>query len=198
MKIKRGYSHSYFGMIRLSIAGSKCSQVWVETVIYTLIGLTIMAIIIGVITPKINQITDKTILTQTRDTLNQLNDQVQETLSTVGSQREVALTVKRGQYMIDGPNNNIYYSLLGTSALISQPGIPVKDGELTILTEMIVKNKYNVFLILNYSSYNVTYNGKDVNKTLTPAPTSYRLLLINRGSPSSDARKQIDIQSIGG
>lgn len=175
----------------------KKSQIWVETVIYTLIGLSIMAIIIGVITPKINQMTDKAILTQTIDSLNILNEQVQDALSTGASQREFSLTVKRGKYFIDSQNDNIYYLLSGTNALISQPGIPIQNDELTVLTQVITKNKYNVFLILNYSSYNITYNNQDIDKTFTAAPTRYRLLLINKGSPSQNIPKQIDIQSIG-
>ena len=175
----------------------KQSQVWVETVIYTLIGLTIMSIIIGVVTPKINQITDKAVLTQSKDTLNQINDQVQEILSATGSQRDILLTIKKGEYFIDGSQDSISYILRGTSALISQPNEYVKSGDINILTIAKSNKRYDVYLTLNYSAYNLTYNGKDVNKTLTTAPAGYRLLFINKGSTSSTIPKQIDIQSIG-
>jgi type II secretory pathway pseudopilin PulG len=186
-------------MFLMDLKRGSRAQIWVETVIYTLIGLTIMAIIIGVVTPKINEMTDKTILTQTMETLTKLNEQIQDALSASGSQREISLTVKRGSYFIDGQNDVIYFLLKGTNALISQPGEPIKNGDLTVLTQERASKKYDVYLILNYSSSsNITYNNKDMNKTFTAAPSAYRMLIINRGSPSQTTPKQIDIQSIGG
>ncbi len=174
------------------------SQIWVETVIYTLIGLTIMGIILSVVTPKINQINDKTLLSQTKDAMIQLNEQIQDLLTSTGQQRDVLLTIKKGEYFIDGPGNSISFSLKGTKALISQPDELIKSGDIDILTKTKTNSRYDVYFILNYSQYNITYNGKDVNKTFTPAPAGYRLLLINAGSSSPTSPKQIDIQSIGG
>ena len=37
------------------------AQAWVETVVYTLIGLTIIGIVIGMATPKIKSMTDEAI-----------------------------------------------------------------------------------------------------------------------------------------
>jgi len=37
----------------------KRAQVWVETVIYTLIGLSIMGVVLAVAIPKINETKDK-------------------------------------------------------------------------------------------------------------------------------------------
>lgn len=175
----------------------KKSQIWVETVIYTLIGLTIMGIILSVVTPRINQINDRALLTQTKEAMTQINEQVQEILSSTGQQRDILLTVKKGEYFINAPENYISFVLKGTGALISEPNQLIKSGEIDILTKTKSSSKYDVYLILNYSQYNITYNGKDVNKTFTPAPAGYRLLLMNAGSASVTGTKQIDIKSIG-
>ena len=53
----------------------KRAQVWVETVIYTLIGLVIMGLLIGVTTPKIKEMNDKIILGQTKDYVMNVLDQ---------------------------------------------------------------------------------------------------------------------------
>jgi len=173
------------------------AQIWVETVIYTLIGLTIMGIILSVVTPKINQINDRALLSQTKEAMTQINEQVQEILSSTGQQRDILLTVKKGEYFIDGPGNSISFILKGTGAPISEPDQVIKSGEINILTKTKTSGKYDVYFVLNYSQYNITYSGKDVNKTFTPAPAGYRLLLINAGSSSITGTKQIDIKPIG-
>jgi hypothetical protein len=158
-----------------------------------------MAIILGVITPKINQMIDKTVISQTIDSMNQLNTQIQDTLGSLGSQRDILLTIKKGTYNIDGLNNIISFVLQGTNALISQPGVSIRNienGDLSILTKQISKNKYDLFLTLNYTYMNLTFNNKDENKILTAAPTAYKLLIINKGS-LNDSLKQLDIQTIG-
>ena len=177
----------------------KKGQVWVETVIYTLIGLTIMGAIIAVVTPKITQMNDKILLTQTIDSMNQMNEQIQDTFLYPGSQREITLMVKKGEYSIDGTNDKIEFLLKNTGLLYSQPNIPIKQGDLEILTvEKPGGKKYDILLTLNYRDSNLTYQDKDQNKTLTAAPLAYRLLVINNGASGSSPKKQIDIKLISG
>ena len=176
----------------------KQGQVWVETVIYTLIGLTIMGAIIAVVTPKITQMNDKILLTQTIDSMNKLNEQIQDSFLYAGSQREITLMVKKGEYTIDAPNDNIQYLLKNTNLLYSQPNISITQGDMKILTvEKPGGKKYDIYLTLHYD-VNLTYGSenKEINKTLTSAPVAYRLLVINRGS-APPALKVINIQSIG-
>jgi hypothetical protein len=181
------------------IGKNKHSQVWVETVIYTLIGLTIMGAIIGVVTPKITQMNDKILLTQTIDTMNQLNAQVQDTYLYPGSQREVTLMVKKGEYTIDGAGDQIQFLLKNTGLLYSQPNITIRQGDLNILTvEKLGGKKYDIFLTLDYGDSNLTYQGRDQNKSLTSAPIAYRLLVINNGIVSGSPKKNIDIKLTSG
>jgi len=173
----------------------KIAQVWIETVIYTLIGLAIIGTLLAVTTPKINQLKDKAIITQTIESLNNLNQQIQNTLIASGNKRTVSLTIKKGEYVIDSVNNNIYYVMKGTNLLYSQLNQSQKQGDITILTEEM-NNRYNIYLILNYSSYNITYQDEDKNRALTSAPAAYNLLIENKGSLTSDSPIQINIEPI--
>ena len=121
------------------------SQVWVETVIYTLIGLTLMGIVLGVVTPQINNMVDKSVMTQTIDTMNTINEQVLSALSSTGTQLELSLTIKRGEYLIDGSGDNIIYVMRGTGFLMSQPNEPTKNGDMTLLT--LLKGSKNMTFI---------------------------------------------------
>ena len=59
----------------------KRGQIWVETIVYTLIGLAIIAMLVAVAKPKINQMTEKAVITQTMESLNTLNEQIFDTIT---------------------------------------------------------------------------------------------------------------------
>jgi len=167
---------------------SEKSQVWVETVVYTLIGLAIIGTIIGITTPKIKQMTDRAIIEQTITALNELNDRVYKVQSSFGSSREISVRIKKGSLIIDAEQNRISYVMENTGLKFSQPGDEIKQGELTLLTEENGKN-YNINIILKYSS-DITYDGLNDKKIFTQAPTAYNLLIENKEGG------KIDITSI--
>lgn len=185
---------------RGTIGESKKSQIWVETVLYTLIGLTIMGAILAVAVPKINQTNDKILLTQTIESMNKINEQIQDAFLYAGSQREINLMIKKGEYTIDSKNDRIQYLLKNTNLLYSQPNSSIKQGDITILT--VPKpggEKYDIYLTLNYD-VNITYGSQsaEINKTFTSAPVSYSLLVINKGATTPGSqKKEINIQSVG-
>jgi type II secretory pathway pseudopilin PulG len=168
----------------------KRGQIWVETVVYTLIGLAIIAMLVAVAKPKINQMTEKAVITQTMESLNTLNEQIFDTITASGNQREITLLIKKGEYFIDSPNDNIYFILRDSSYKYSQPNISFKQGDIYVLTHDKGNKEYDIYLMLNYSSFNITYFNKDVNKTLTSAPSAYTLLVQNLGN------KQINLETI--
>jgi hypothetical protein len=161
--------------------GCRRGQVWIETVIYTLIGLAIIALLISIINPRINQMKDRAVLGQTIDSLNAINSKVVETLSSAGNTRTVELGVKRGEYVIDSNSNVIYFVLKDSSYVYSQLNQTVPASRDIDSITVVNKGKYSVSLILNYSNYDITYSDKDIEKVLTPASASYTLLIENKG-----------------
>jgi type II secretory pathway pseudopilin PulG len=164
---------------------NKRGQIWVETVIYTLMGLVILGILLSVITPKINQMKDRTVIMQTIDSLNAINNEIQETLSATGNKRQVLIYISKGKYTIDPKNETISFALRSLSYMYGQPGQVIEEGPISALT-LDVKDKYDIYLYLNYSDYNITYDGKDIKKELTPAPSPYKLLIENNGGPDKN------------
>jgi len=66
---------------------NKSGQAWVETVIYTLIGLSIIGIVLGVATPKIKELTDKAIIDQTISAMNDLDNKIVAVQVAAGNSR---------------------------------------------------------------------------------------------------------------
>ena len=65
------------------------AQVWVETVIYTLIGLVLIAVVLSAALPQIENIKDKETIKQTIVALNLLNQKIAETKQSPSSNRIV-------------------------------------------------------------------------------------------------------------
>ena len=57
---------------------NKSGQVWIETVLYTLIGLVLIGLALGFIMPKINEARDKALVEQAINSLAELDSKITE------------------------------------------------------------------------------------------------------------------------
>ncbi len=157
-------------------------QVWVETVIYTLIALVMIGLILTFIRPRITEIQDKLVLQQSISMLNNINNVVLA-LSEGGSgnKRRLDLDMKAGSLDIDGANDRIVFNI-NSHYQFSEYGKDVDYGALVVHTEPL--NDLSITnMTLNYSGkYNITYKGKDAMKTITAASTPYTLFISNKGN----------------
>ena len=77
MKIKKKTnSCPGLGIPRSIWSRPKRSQVWVETVIYTLIGLAVIGILLAAAKPKIDEMRDKLVVEQTIDSMNSIDEKI--------------------------------------------------------------------------------------------------------------------------
>jgi len=160
---------------------SKKSQAWVETVIYTLIGLSIIGIVLGIALPKIKEMTDRATIEQTLKGMGEMHQKILAIQSATGSSRLVDFRIKEGKLVFDADAETISYVMEDTNLLYSEVGTPVPEGAMTILTQESGDN-YDISLILNYSgTFNINFNGGQTVKELTQAPTPYRILFKNQG-----------------
>jgi hypothetical protein len=164
------------------ISGDKKAQVWVETVIYTLIALGLIAAVLAFAKPKIEEIQDKTILDQTIQVMEELNAQIMSAnRGGLGNVRIIELQIKKGSLKIDGANNQIIYTMDETRSQYSERGTTIPYGSLEVLTEK--SGKLNtVSLTLDYPQLNVQYmENQEGVKELTESPTLYKLSISNDG-----------------
>ena len=158
----------------------KKGQVWIETVIYILIGLTIIGILLALITPKINQMTDKSVIDNMISGLNDLDDKINEAKLAPGSIRTFELGLKKGQLSINPAENKIVFVLDNSEVEYSEIGKAIERGDIVILSEKtngIVK----VSLSLAYNNVKITYIQKNDKKIFSPASIPYYLIIENKG-----------------
>ena len=172
-------------------------QVWVETVIYTLIALTVIGLFVSFAKPKIEEIQDKAIVEQSVQMLDGINSII---LSIVqggaGNQRGIEIGIKKGELKIDGLNDQISFELEGRYTY-TEPGIDGQPGKYINIGNVLATTKKRgklstVTLISNYTNkYDLKFEGIENTKVITKAPISYQLSLLNKGE--SGGKTVIDI-----
>lgn len=156
----------------------KCGQIWVETVIYTLIGLTIIGLVMATALPKINAKKDEIMIEQAIEALGNIDDKIYEVQRAVGNRRVVDLKIKKGTFIVDMDEESVSW-VLDSSFQYSETDVPVSLGRLNVTTK--VAHPWDVELKLKYS-VDIQYDeGNSGTKQLDVAPTPYRLIIENEG-----------------
>jgi len=174
---------------------NKKAQIWVETAIYSLIGLSIIGIILAIANPSISRYKDEIIIEQTVAALNGLNGKVLEVRETAGNIRIVEFRVKKGSLIIDSQEDKILYLLEESGLEYSEPGAEIQQGDIKIKTEKNNK-KYDISLVLEYKDENIdlTYNEGNEKKTFSQASVAYKFSIENLGNEGE--KTKIDIMEI--
>ncbi len=157
----------------------KRGQIWVETIIYTLIAFVMIGLVLYFASPKIAEVQDKTIIEQSVGIMEDINNVISN-IGIPGNKRLIELNIKKGDLKIDGVNDKIIFEIESRYAY-SQPGEEVPYGSVIVHTEK--KGDLNVVtLTSDYSeAYNLTYLNKDELKTITKSGASYNLFITNKG-----------------
>jgi type II secretory pathway pseudopilin PulG len=160
---------------------SRKGQIWVETVLYTLIGLALIGIVLAIVTPRINNSRDRVIVEQTIGSLGIFDESINEALDKgPGNIRRITeFSIRRGSLFIDGQNDQIYFVIEDLNKPYSEPGINVKDGRITILSEEGQKDS-TVTLTLDYSGRaDIRHKGNDAEGKYSIASAPYAFSIEN-------------------
>jgi type II secretory pathway pseudopilin PulG len=170
----------------------KKAQVWIETMIYTLIGIAVIGLLLAFAKPKIDEMKDKSIIQQTISSFNDLNNKIIE-IQRKGPEnsREYSIKLSKGSIIIDPSRNRISW-LLDSSYKYSEPGYVISSGDLKINTT--IKGSGYTLEIFKDLNVNLTFDNAYYKKELAQAPTPYTLLLKNNGV--SQGSQLIDISVI--
>lgn len=163
----------------------KKGQVWVETVIYTLIAFIMIGAVLAFVKPKIEEFQDRAIVEQTLTALEDLNSVIFSVVQGgPGNKRVVEMGIKKGFLEIRGDTETLFFEV-DSKYTYSEPGSEVSVGSANILTQK--KGKGNLItIVMNYSNrYNLTYQGSDENKVLTKAAIPYKIAIYNNGTQTT-------------
>ena len=177
----------------------KGGQVWVETVIYILIGLSIIGILLAVINPKINEMKDKAIIDSMIIGLNEIDYKINDVKIAQGSKRLIEIGLKKGKLIIDATNNQINFTLENIEKEYSQIGKEVKSGNRLKIKTTKEKGIITVTLSLKYDNLDILYEGNSGTlQEFNAASLPYKLSIENIGEIGEGfgTVSQIDISSI--
>ncbi|MBT7706509.1 hypothetical protein HN747_03600 [archaeon] len=171
--------------LRVIIPHDKKAQIWVETVTYTLIGLTIIGLLIAGIRPQIEKAQDKNLIKQIKESLEEINQKINEIRVIPGNQRKIILHIDKGAVTIDAENDLIVWRMM-SSYEYSEPDLTITEGNLNITT--VDGNPWEIVFELPFTS-NITYDGLEISRELRETSTSYDLIIKNEG-------QNLDIRSM--
>lgn len=159
---------------------SKLAQVWIETVIYTLIALVMIGLVLSYARPKIQELQDNAIIQQSTDMMKQIDSTILN-MGGAGNQRILEIGIKAGTLTLDGINNKIIFEMESQN-LYSEPDKTISDGSILVMTHK--ESGYNlVTLTLDYASiYDIKIDGADEEKIISKASNPYKLSILNGGS----------------
>ena len=161
----------------------KNGQVWVETVIYILIGLALIGLVLAFVMPKINEQRDRIVVEQTLVSLSALDSKIREVIvGGNGNKRIIDFSMKRGTISIDPIQNKITFVLDGMTKPYSEPDIDIPVGRIKVRTTEGVKTS-SVDLTVEYGpGSDIVFEGGNLEiKRLNPSPTPYRISIENKG-----------------
>lgn len=168
-------------------------QIWIETVLYTLMGLALIGIVLAIATPKINESKDRILIEQTIESLKILDEKINELLDKgAGNVRNIPeFTIKRGEIYINSTGEEIIVVVDGLSKPYSEVGISIREGAVAFTSYEGQRSSY-VRLVLDYKNLaNITYDGTEEDKKFSAASTPYSFSLRNSGG---EGISQIDIE----
>jgi len=162
-------------------------QIWVETVIYTLIGLAIIGIVLSVAQPKINAKKDEVVIDQSIEALGNIDDKISSVVgSSPGNTRIIDLVVGKGEVVIDMDNEAIIWKL-DSRVKYSQENIEIELGKIKVKTVQD-GGEWDVTLRLDYN-YDLQFEGQNSGtKPFFKAATPYKLTVENDGLNPNDGK----------
>jgi type II secretory pathway pseudopilin PulG len=151
-------------------------QVWVETVIYTLIGLSVIGFVLSAALPKITERQDSIAIEQSIDALRVIDDKINGVKVAVGNRRIVDLDIDKGELIINADDDTISW-VLDSSFVYSEIGVPVSLGRINVTTRK--DDPYSVELKLDYD-VDIRYDGDATGeRVFVSSPTPYDLVIEN-------------------
>lgn len=163
---------------------NKKAQVWVETVIYTLIGLVLIGTVLAFATPVIQKQQDKATIDRTVSAINELDNGLTNIKNAgVSNARVIDFLISEGSLTIDGVDNTISFQIDGIRYAYSEIRTTVDISGTNIKARTVEQgNNFGTTLTIDYDGkVDLTYLGDDKVITLGASPNSYRLIIENLG-----------------
>ena len=156
----------------------KKAQVWVETIIYTLIGLTIMGLLLAIAKPKIENMKDNALIEQAIESLGKINLKIYEVIDAPGNRRTFDLKIGKGKFIIDGKKDMLDWGI-ESSFEYSETGTTILTGVINLTTQG--KEPWLINLRIPYENYDIRFDNVSIIKTFEKSSNVYSFSVENLG-----------------
>ncbi len=160
---------------------NKRGQVWVETVLYTLIAFALIGAALSFVKPKIEEMQDKAIIDQSVSLLQGIDTTMKDIeRKGHGNKRKLEIKMGKGSLTIDSQEDTLIFQT-ESKAVYSEPGVNVYEGNILINT--LEQGEYNkVILSIDYKDdYNITFNNQEDKKIISSSTGAKILFIENKG-----------------
>lgn len=158
----------------------KRGQVWIETVVYTLIAFVILGAVLSFAQPRIEELQDKSVIEQSIKMLENIDSVIEEIKTVPGNKRKIELGIKKGSLTIDSKNDQIIFGIESRHTY-SEPGILIEKGDIEIYNDQI-GDVNRISATMDYSErYDIVFNGLDQIEFLSKSSTPYNVFISNEG-----------------
>jgi len=157
------------------------AQVWIETVLYTVIILAIIAIVLSFALPKINSNKEKVIIEQSIEALKNLDRSINDAARQSGNQRIVEFSLKVGELTFDARDDREKISLKidNLENLYSENGREIQNGNVVIVSNEGL-NTNDITITLDYSGkLDIQYEGREEEVKINSADAPYSFSIEN-------------------
>ena len=172
-------------------------MIWVSTIIFIAIGITIITLILSSANPMISRMSDKNTIFRTKDLLSQLDGAVKEVVEEgPGSQRRIDLvSIEKGELYIEKMPLN--YSIrweMETNTELMELGQEITEGNIHMLlnsTKIVGTNKIILWVESNKVTTNLTTDFTDGSG---PFKGKYIFTIKHQGFDPAENRDIIGIE----
>jgi type II secretory pathway pseudopilin PulG len=181
----------------------KRGQIWVETVIYTLIGVTLLGLVLAFAIPSIEKQKDQKIVEESINAMIHLDNLIEEVRDLgPGNQRKISLMIKKGRLVFNPIGKNISFEIEKSAYEASEASrtrevfVDISGTNLKIKT-MEKGKDYSVQIVREFEDIELLFNGEDTSiNELTAAANPYRLIVENQGRETSGGLLKINIKEV--
>lgn len=183
----------------LNFKKDKQAVIWISTIVYTLIGLSLIALLLAVVNPRVKELKDSFVIKQTIIAMGDFDDVVLDILKAAGNKRYYELYLSRGDFKFDCNQDVIEWTLDKSKAKASEPGVIYLHGGIQVLTKED-NSDYTISLKTNYSRINMTCgeDESDAEIVLNPASVPYKLFVENKGKDTNPTEPRTIINIVTG
>ena len=142
-----------------------------------MVGLSILGVLL-VAASQDRKDERQSLIEQAIESLLVINGKIFETSGTKGTIIRFDLKVGKGEFVIDGINDKVYWTI-PSSLQYSEENMPIQVGIVNVLTTP--SDPWQVQLEIPYK-FDIKFSGQDIKKSFSEGATFYRITIENEGA----------------